>query len=253
MPYRNLAVQFDSSSKKGEACARSETALYVHNDIQHWHESRRSHSLDEADNNSVTKDGSTTITSALSQRESEEVLALREERNSYRDMCLTLGAEVAKLKNLLAVSRGPSAVVQGSGFSPPQPFQAGFSLDPESVSSAFPRARTLAAMSDAGYRGDHESLASEEDTCARMKADVRNSSSVATLAGSDASVDPTNYQIAIQLPGCIPVTRELHDPVSLNGMQSRLALEIHRTFIHVFAHDLHPPLTSLFPCLHRIC
>ena len=53
----------------------------------------------------MTKDGATTISTVHSPRpeaEEHEFATLKEERDSYRDMCLNLGAENAKLRNLLA-------------------------------------------------------------------------------------------------------------------------------------------------------
>jgi hypothetical protein len=157
-------------------------------------------------------------------RESEDV---NSPKNAHNDMCLTLGAEVAKLKNMLAAQRG-AALYQDhnyvQGVSQPLPDQHAF--DPQAVSRFFkstPRARTLAAMSDAGLRGEHESIASEDDmreSGSRMvKPDTLRHNSSATIAGSDVSWDHASGHVR-QLP---PPTRDLHDPVSLNGTHSRLS------------------------------
>lgn len=77
------------------ACARSEGGLDGNDDASHCNVIPRSHTDD-------TKDGATTISSVHSLHETEQFATLKEQRNSYRDMCLTLGAENAKLRNLLA-------------------------------------------------------------------------------------------------------------------------------------------------------
>ena len=77
------------------ACARSEGGLDGNDDASHCNVIPRAQNDD-------TKDGATTISSAHSSPKIEEFEALKEQRNSFRDMCLTLGAENAKLRNLLA-------------------------------------------------------------------------------------------------------------------------------------------------------
>ena len=68
-----------------ESCARSETALD-----------------EEAENVSLTRDETTTITTSGVSQRAEELTALREERNQFRDMCLCLGGQY-----VLLVSRNP--------------------------------------------------------------------------------------------------------------------------------------------------
>lgn len=82
-------------------CARSETAVDAYEESSHVNVIRAP-PHDEVDNATATRDGTTTISSAGSPAEAEEVANLREERNAFRDLCLTLGAEVAKLKSTLA-------------------------------------------------------------------------------------------------------------------------------------------------------
>ncbi|KAL3809266.1 hypothetical protein ACHAXA_009964 [Cyclostephanos tholiformis] len=77
------------------ACARSEGGLDGNDDASHCNVIPRAQTDD-------SKDGATTISSAHSSPETEKFAALKEQRNSFRDMCLTLGAENAKLRNLLA-------------------------------------------------------------------------------------------------------------------------------------------------------
>jgi len=222
------------SSRKetdGNMCTQSETALDGHEDFHSWNESRRSRP-DEVDN-ATTKDGSTTITSGASQREPEDVMLLREERNTYRDMCLTLGAEVAKLKALLAAQQqhpSPQVLTGVPGENGFNSFHGTGPFDPKTVTPTFniaPRARTLAAMSDAGYRGEHESLASEDEIAVKVFADSsRQLSSGVTVAESDVSLDPTasGHQV-ISMPLGFQA-RDSQDPLSMNGMQSRLARDI---------------------------
>ena len=112
-------------------------------------------------------------------------------------MCLTLGAEVSKLRNLLAAQTSTALYPVAVEFPPGHghhPFRSN-GFDPESVNHTFqisPRARTLAAMSDAGYRGEHESLASEDEFAASKlmtRESPQHLSSGVTVAESDASLD----------------------------------------------------------------
>jgi hypothetical protein len=238
-PFSHL--HFDSAPSKrtglnDDVCARSDNSMTETDDSQHQNDSRQRRTNEDAEDHAVSKDWETTsITSALSHRESEDVTTLREERNTYRDMCLTLGAEVAKLKNMLAAQRG-AALYQDhnyiQGVSQPLPDQHAF--DPQAVSRFFkstPRARTLAAMSDAGLRGEHGSVGSEDDmreSGGRMiKADTLMHNSSATIAGSDVTWDHASSHVR-QLH---PPTRDLHDTVSLNGTHSRLSKDILK-FLH---------------------
>ena len=80
-------------------CARSETALDAYEDSSHVNVMRPH---EEMDNATTTRDGATTISSAATPGEPQELSHLREERDAFRDLCLTLGAEVAKLKSTVA-------------------------------------------------------------------------------------------------------------------------------------------------------
>ena len=80
-------------------CAQSETALDGYEDSSHVNVMRPH---EEIDNATTTRDGATTISSAATPKEPQEVAHLREERDAFRDLCLTLGAEVAKLKSTVA-------------------------------------------------------------------------------------------------------------------------------------------------------
>lgn len=78
------------------ACARSEGGLDGNDDASHCNVIPRGRTVE------LSKDGATTISSVHINPETEEFATMKEQRNSYRDMCLTLGAENAKLRNLLA-------------------------------------------------------------------------------------------------------------------------------------------------------
>jgi hypothetical protein len=211
---------------KRESCAMSETDIEGQREDHHWHTDIRRPTQDEI----VTKDETTTITSALSCREPEEIASIREERNSYRDMCLTLGAEVAKLKTMLAAQK-TTAVVAPIDYHPV--YRPG-SFDPNGMPPFFhgmQRGQRLGAMSDAGQnRGDHESQVSEDEAyevLSKARVDVvRRMSSSATAAGSDVSVEFNNSGTALQ-GGPIGVM-PAYDSVPVHGLQSRLTKDILR-------------------------
>lgn len=216
-----------------DSCARSETAVEAQREDPHWQGDFRK--SEEFDNKSMTKDETTTITSAMSPREPEEIATLREERNTYRDMCLTLGAEVAKLKAMLAAQQA-TAVVQPFEFQDPfgHPIYQPSSFDPQGMQPFYygnKRGQRLGPMSDAGLHraGDHESQISEDDNFdlskSRMEA-IRQISSSATLVGSDASVDFNNSNSALQ-SGPIS-SMPVYDSMPVHGLQSRLTKDIMR-------------------------
>lgn len=219
---------------QGDLCARSETAMEGHEDFQNWNDSRRSNNDENPDNMTVGKDGSTTITSAMSaHRETEETSNLREERNTFRDMCLTLGAEVAKLKNQLASHQGatvypPFDYTQGYM----QPGLGAGSFDPECMPPFFQKGQALGAMSDAGiHRGEYESQVSEDDEQFGMlnyNENGRRLSSGATVAGSDHSIEPTSGNPALQGPVGLPapISRDSHDAGAMSGLRTRLTEDI---------------------------
>jgi hypothetical protein len=133
------------------AYARSECfAIDGAEDASHCNVIPRAHT-DE-----ITKDGATTISSVHSPPVEEQYATVKEERDSYRDHCLMLGAENAKLRNLLASkmcapfqthSPFPEQMNPYLYHNPPFPFQFGPTV-----------------MSDAGiHRGDNESSIRSED------------------------------------------------------------------------------------------
>lgn len=146
--------------------ARSECALDGVEDASHCNVIPRAHT-DET----MTKDGATTISSVRSIRSppvEEQFATVKEERDSYRDHCLMLGAENAKLRNLLA-SKTCAPLFQSPSPFPEQmnpyfyaspSYQFHFGHDYRGGGSVHP----AAAMSDAGiHRGEHESSVRSED------------------------------------------------------------------------------------------
>ena len=143
------------------AYARSECAFDGVEDASHCNVIPRAHTDD-----TVTKDGATTISSVRliqSPPTEEQHSTIKEERDIYRDHCLILGAENAKLRNLLASkfqSSSPFPAEQMDPYfyqSPPYQFHFGSSQNKELAHHA-------AAMSDAGiHRGEHDSSGISED------------------------------------------------------------------------------------------
>eukprot|EP00536_Pseudo-nitzschia_multiseries_P007612 jgi/Psemu1/196021/e_gw1.181.4.1 len=220
-----------------ESCAQSETAMDAHQGGEHqdWYK--------EVENQSLTKDETTTIISGISHRgEAEELHDVQEERNYFRDISLTLGAEVAKLKVMLATQQAAAAVVvdfQEPSFGYPKMNGHG-SFDPHSMQHSFHGAINAARpgpMSDAGFHryGDHESLLSDDDihdTVSRTRETrvdpaqrLASSQTIAShnLAESDVSVDCIKVPLSDgQVPGSMPVYDSFHYP----GLQSRLTKDV---------------------------
>ncbi len=135
-------------------CAQSESALDDNEDSSHWNVVPRI-AFDENDNATATRDGATTISSMPAPHDLDELAYLREEKNAYQDMYLTMAAEVSKLRNMLALER----INSGLSMQPPAPVFANVgyskSFDPECMPPFFHARqkgvlRKYAAMSDAG-------------------------------------------------------------------------------------------------------
>lgn len=155
------------------------------------------------------------------------------ERNSFRDMCLTLGAEVAKLKAMLAAQTATPTIPYQESFN--QPTYNPGSFDPHSMPPFFhgmQRGQRNGAMSDAGIHrvGDYESQVSEDegfDAISRSRMDAtKQISSTATVAESDTSIDITASVIQGGLTGRIPEFDA--SPVHGLQLQSRLTKDITR-------------------------
>jgi hypothetical protein len=239
------------------ACARSESAL----DADGAEDASHCNVIPTHNDDTITKDGATTISSVHSEVVPERLVSsLKEERNSYRDMCLTLGAENAKLRNLLA------SKVCAPLYHPPH-----FSAEPQASYAQQPyydnpfnpsyhqhmsmyngganfTSRPMVAMSDAGlHRGDHDSSVMSEDGTDFHTSVVgfnesqsiswqprgdsvhsfsRRTSIGGTYADSDASFEYTGGPG----PGFHRVQYQdsFFGPIPLHGMQSRLSKDIDR-------------------------
>ena len=229
----------------GNLCAQSETALDTHEVDDFWQD-RSSKGLTtsntECSDHLValpTKDDPTAVSGLSQHRESDEVVVLREERNTFRDMCLTLGAEVAKLKNLLATQQAELKAHHHGIESPGAQQQQGHASSdvamykPEFTPPFFhgisKATSTIATMSDVGIHRDHESTMSEEGMDVGVEsvgrptfADKRMSSS-ATLAGSDVSVEQRPLNLSEHAENSL---RDAFGAVPLHGAQSRLTKDI---------------------------
>ena len=153
-------------------CARSETALDAYEDSSHVNVMRPH---EEMDNATTTRDGATTISSAPTPGEPQEVSHLREERDAFRDLCLTLGAEVAKLKSTVAaLQQGQNNSMAythpqmgyGATAVPQQPYFYATGV-PGFTQQGFPPGY---AMSDAGI--PHETTRSEDGSDAIYQGDT---------------------------------------------------------------------------------
>lgn len=218
-------------------CAQSETAIDSgQREHQDWYR-------EDGDNNSLIKDETTTIISGISHRvESEELAVVQEERNNFRDLCLTLGAEVAKLKVMLATQQAAAAApidYQDSSFGYSKMYGHG-TFDPHGMQPFFHGMNNglrTGPKSDAGFHryGDHESLFSEDDTYdpvskareARIDSVqyIASSQTIAsqTVAGSDVSIDFNSIKVPV---GQISETIPAFDSFHFNGLQSRLTKDI---------------------------
>lgn len=238
------------------ACARSESAL----DADGAEDASHCNVIPTQTDDTITKDGATTISSVHSTSDAESehlVSSLKEERNSYRDMCLTLGAENAKLRNLLA------SKVCTPLYHPPQfaaesqapYFQQNMPYDVHQRAPTYHQymsvyngganftTQTIVAMSDAGlHRGDYDSSAMSEDGTDFQPSVVGNSISWQTRGDSvqsfsrRTSVGGTYADSDTSLehnPGG-PGFHRMHYQDSLFGstplysMQSRLSKDIDR-------------------------
>ena len=231
------------------ACARSEGALEGIDDASHCNVIPRAQTDD-----TMTKDGATTISSVHSPPEVEQVSTLREERNAYRDICLTLGAENAKLRNLLASktcasSYHPASFAHES--TAPYFYQNTSDLQfvPAYNGIFHSTAQPIVAMSDAGaHRGDMESSAKSEDGTdmhPSVVGIIENQNSVprhargdsvqslgrrpsvsGTYAESDTSLERGQESHAFSGFRHVHHQDSFFGPMPLHGMQSRLSKDV---------------------------
>ncbi|KAL7540164.1 hypothetical protein ACHAXR_011026 [Thalassiosira sp. AJA248-18] len=236
-------------------CARSEGGLEGVDDVSHCNVIPRVQTDD-----TMTKDGATTISSVRSPPEAEQLSTLKEERNSYRDMCLTLGAENAKLRNLLA-SKTCNPLYQPPVSFPQETVAPYFYRNDQQflpTHNAFPNqfsTQSIVAMSDAGIhtRGDFDSLAMSEDGTDvhpsvvaigesqssvpwQVKGDSvhsygRRTSGGGTYAESDISMEQNaGGQESHAFSGFHRVHQQdsFFGPIPLHGIESRLSKDITR-------------------------
>lgn len=91
----------ESTGKKEhqrESCAQSETALDGRSEDLQWQQDSRKHIFEEIENKVVMKDETTTITSAMSQREVEDIRSIREGK-LRKDYCVS-GVALLRLIHL---------------------------------------------------------------------------------------------------------------------------------------------------------
>ena len=228
-------------------CAQSESGLDGVDDASHINVIPRAHTDD-----TMTKDGATTISSTP---EAVEKVALKEERDSWRDMCLTLGAENAKLRNLLA-SKMCAPLYHPSGYS--QEVVPSYHQNYEQqwpAHSQFPNqfsSHSIVAMSDAGHRADYDSSAMSEDGADTMHPSIvaighesqssiawqargdqsysRRTSAGGTYAESDTSLDHNMGQDSHVFSGLHQVHPQ-DGPIPLHGIESRLSKDISRYMV----------------------
>lgn len=225
------------------ACAKSESGLDGDDGASHCNVMPSAHTED-----TMTKDG-TTISSVHSPPETEDLVTLKEERNLYRDMCLTLGAENAKLMNLLASKTctplyhptlfaqvtAPSFFYNEQHWPAPNNFPNQFST------------QSIVAMSDAGIHRAYSAMSEDgTDIHPSVVAIVENQNTSSWQARGD-SVHSVGYRTS----GCgtyadsdTSFERNLgqesftfnrvhqHDaffgPIPLHGIKSRLSEDISR-------------------------
>lgn len=204
-----------------KTCAQSESALDAHEDSSHWNVIPK---LDSEDADNISKDGATTISSFLPSSDTEEVTFLREQRNAYRDMCLTLGAEIATLNNKLAVGMDSYA------FIPPNrtpEFINSPSLHPSYYqNNQRAHGNRIVAMSDIG----HEIQMSEDGTDMMQESVVTRSTSIGHLrAPSIGGTDGASLEHGTALnmsASRLMRQEESFGPEHLHGLQSRLSMDI---------------------------
>lgn len=234
-------------------CARSETgveALSVHDEgcYRRHHQRSASSRLEGGYQHDIAGPAAETKPSPLL-HEPEEIATLREERNTFRDMCLTLGAEVAKLKNLLAAQSGNSHGMQQQEYfydvPAPTPHNPEFTM-----MQPFFHGRattTIGALSDGGFHrgGDHEStIVSEDGTVtytdhattshevpkpSQASRSTRRHSSGLTATGSDISLE-RNFGFSQQQSNITRCNDVFGNDIA-NGLHSRLTKDIAK-FLH---------------------
>ena len=210
----------------------------------------------------MTRDGATTISSARSPPVVEQFAQIKEERDSYRDHCLMLGAENAKLRNLLASKTCTPLYQSHLSFLSDQ-VSHHFYTNP---TFQFHFGHPVAAMSDAGiHRGEHESSVRSEDGTETQHPSVigmnvpQNSLSWQTrgdsvhsigrrtsIGGTYAESDLSLEQNAGQEPQLLSGIR-FFGSMQIYGMQSRLSRGEYRSkHLISIPSDFTYPFTGIF-------
>ncbi|KAL7444102.1 hypothetical protein ACHAXH_009948 [Discostella pseudostelligera] len=225
------------------ACAKSESGLDGDDGASHCNVMPSAHTED-----TMTKDG-TTISSVHSPPATEELATLKEERNLYRDMCLTLGAENAKLMNLLA-SKTCTPLYRPTLFAQEAVPSFFYSEQHWPAPNSFPNqfsTQSIVAMSDAGIHRAYSAMSEDgTDIHPSVVAIVENQNTSSWQARGD-SVHSVGYRTS----GCgtyadsdtsfernlgqesIAFNRVHHHdaffgPIPLHGIKSRLSEDITR-------------------------
>jgi DNA polymerase sigma len=218
-----------------DACAQSESALDDIEDSSHFNVIPTI----EVGENDTASVGGTTI-SSIPAHDFDDAHILLEERNAFRDMCLTLAAENSKLKNILALERvNPKyKQTQPNGF-----VVNAHAFDSRFIPSSFQNTTSgshyrYVAMSDAGV---NELQMSEDGSCFDIsvtKSDIGSKETVNTKDDKDHGISDRK-QTEKKYP-----QEEEHDntthsafiapnsiyrdsgPEHFHGLQSRLSDEI---------------------------
>ena len=224
-----------SSKNESDTCAQSETAIDALSYEIPLNDVTRTDARENTEVTISTKDDGPAKSPPRGSAPFDEMASLRDERNAFRDMCLTLGAELSKLKNLLAALSGASTYA-GPAFATYSSYDS--ELYPPYFHGVPKATTTVGAMSDVGtHRGDHDSAFSEDGTdgfahdtnnSGRPRAvHVRRMSSGATIAASDISVEQNiTEQAMLGTSSFRSLSRDMIGSISGHGMQSRLTMDI---------------------------
>ena len=207
-------VIIDAGNVHLNFCAQSEAAINVLEESSHLNVIPKPSAQDEGYQIAAYRDENSTISSAPSESPGE-VITIRDERNSYRDLCLKLAAENAKMRNLLALINQsyPNA---NSGEGTVLPF---VNLSHHEHIRPY---RFDGAMSDVcGLMSEDGTIIHESSTA--------NSMDYITCSGTHVTLQPSSHQGPM---------RHVH----LNGLESRLTTEI-----NIFLDNIATQLKSLAP------
>jgi hypothetical protein len=221
-------VIFDGCKFDINICARSESALNDHENSSQLNVMPKSVNNNN-DEGTLTKDGATTISSIPDPHEIDEIPYLKEERDSFRDMCLSMAAEISKLKNIIALEK------LDSNYPMPRdanPFGSecipSFYLDRNRGTT-----RKYLAMSDAGFNevGDAvPATCAADHTLHRTSHSNNNASRIQSQKyaenSDNTSLDYDNATHSFHPPSRTIPCSKYSGPSTLHSLQSRLSYEI---------------------------